>query len=41
VLDRYVFCSPCFQTECPYGHECMKEIGVEAVVRAVEELFGT
>ena len=30
VLDRYVFCSPCFKTECPYGHECMREIGVEA-----------
>jgi len=38
VLDRYVFCSPCFKTECPYGHECMEEIGVEAVVRAVETL---
>ena len=40
VLDRYVFCSPCFRTECPYGHECMKEIGVEDVARAVEELIG-
>ncbi len=39
VLDRYVFCSPCFRTECPYGHECMKEITVEAVLRAVEELI--
>jgi heptosyltransferase II len=38
VLDRYVFCSPCFKTECPYGHECLREIGVEEVVRAVEEL---
>jgi len=38
VLDRYVFCSPCFRTECPYGHECMREIGVEDVVAAVEEL---
>jgi heptosyltransferase II len=41
VLDRYVFCSPCFKTECPYGHECMKEIGVEDVMRAVEELTAT
>jgi len=41
VLDRYVFCSPCFRTECPYGHECMKEIGVEDVVRAVEGLTGS
>jgi heptosyltransferase-2 len=39
ILDRYVFCSPCFRTECPYGHECMKEIGVEEAVRAVEELL--
>ena len=41
VLDRYVFCSPCFKTDCPYGHECMKEIGVEDVMRAVEELIGS
>jgi len=40
VLDRYVFCSPCFKTECPYGHECMTEISVEDAVRAVEELAG-
>lgn len=39
VLDRYVFCSPCFKTECPYGHECMKEIAVEDVLHAVEELL--
>jgi len=39
VLDRYVFCSPCFKTDCPYGHECMKEIGVDAVVGAVEEIL--
>ncbi len=39
VLDRYVFCSPCFRNECPFGHECMKEITVEAVLRAVEELL--
>lgn len=38
VLDRYVFCSPCFKTECPYGLECMREIGVADAVRAVEEL---
>ena len=40
VLDRYVFCSPCFKTECPYGHECMREIGVKAAVAAVLELTG-
>jgi ADP-heptose:LPS heptosyltransferase len=38
VLDRYVFCSPCFREECPYGHECMKEITVEGALKAVEEL---
>ena len=40
VLDRYVFCSPCFKTECPYGHECLNEISVRDAVRAVEELVG-
>jgi heptosyltransferase-2 len=39
VLDRYVFCSPCFRQNCPYGHECMEEIGVEDALRAVEELL--
>jgi heptosyltransferase II len=40
ILDRYTFCSPCFLTECPYGHECMKEIEVDDAVRAVAELVG-
>jgi lipopolysaccharide heptosyltransferase II len=40
VLDRYVFCSPCFLKTCPYGHECMKEIEVADAVRAVEDLLG-
>jgi heptosyltransferase-2 len=39
VLDRYVFCSPCFLKECPYGHECMREISVEMVAGAVERLL--
>jgi lipopolysaccharide heptosyltransferase II len=38
VLDRYVFCSPCYLKECPYGHECMREISVETVLAAVERL---
>ncbi len=40
TLDRYVFCSPCFRTRCPYGHECMEEITVQDAVRAVEEVCG-
>jgi heptosyltransferase-2 len=39
VLDRYVFCSPCYLKECPYRHECMREISVEAVAAAVERLI--
>lgn len=39
VLDRYVFCSPCYLKECPYRHECLREISVEAVVGAVERLL--
>lgn len=38
VIDRYVFCSPCYLKECPYGHECMREISVEMVAGAVERL---
>lgn len=36
VLDRYVFCSPCFRADCPYAHECMREISVEDALKAVE-----
>ncbi len=38
VLDRYVFCSPCFLKECPYQHECMVEISPEQVKRVVDEI---
>jgi heptosyltransferase-2 len=41
ILDRYVFCSPCFLKECPFGHECMKEISPEAALQAVEELLNS
>jgi heptosyltransferase II len=39
ILDRYIFCSPCFLKECPYGHECMKEISPEDALVAVEDLL--
>ncbi len=39
VLDRYVFCSPCFLKECPYRHECMVEITPAQVKRALDELM--
>ena len=37
VLCRNLFCSPCFLKRCPYGHECMEEMGVDEVVEAVRE----
>jgi heptosyltransferase-2 len=39
ILDRYVFCSPCFLKECPYGHECMSEISTEMALEAVKKLL--
>ena len=39
VLDRYLFCSPCFLRRCPYGHECMEEITPEMALKAVEGLM--
>jgi ADP-heptose:LPS heptosyltransferase len=40
ILDRYVFCSPCFLKDCPFAHECMKEITPEMAFEAVQELVG-
>lgn len=39
VLDRYVFCSPCFLKECPYQHECMVEISPAQVKRVLDEVM--
>ncbi len=39
ILDRYLFCSPCFKRHCPYAHECMEEITPEKAVEAVESLM--
>jgi heptosyltransferase II len=41
ILDRYVFCSPCFLKQCPFGHECMREITAEMAFEAVKELIGS
>lgn len=38
VRER-VPCSPCLLRECPIDHRCMLGIGVEAVVRAAENLL--
>ncbi len=37
ILRRDLFCSPCFLKKCPYGHECMEEMTVDEVYRAVRE----
>jgi ADP-heptose:LPS heptosyltransferase len=39
VLDRYVFCSPCYLKKCPYQHECMEEITVEMALEAALSLL--
>jgi lipopolysaccharide heptosyltransferase II len=39
VIDRYLFCSPCYRKTCPYGHECMEEITVEMALAAAEGLL--
>jgi len=41
VLDRYVFCSPCFLKVCPYKHECMEEIGVDEALTEARKLLKT
>jgi len=40
VLDRYVFCSPCYLKTCPYQHECLEEITVEMALDAVLGMMG-
>ena len=41
VLDRYVFCSPCYLKKCPYQHECMEEITVELALEACLRMIGS
>ena len=38
VLDRSVVCARCYLKKCPYQHECMEEISVEAALRACLEM---
>ena len=39
VLDRYVFCSPCYRRTCPYHHECLEEITVDMAAAAARRLL--
>jgi len=41
VLDRYVFCSPCYLKKCPYQHECLEEITVEMALEAAVRMLGS
>ncbi|MEO8195509.1 MAG: lipopolysaccharide heptosyltransferase II [Thermoanaerobaculia bacterium] len=41
VIDRDLWCSPCFRKRCPLLHHgCMRGIGVEAVASAVVSALG-
>ena len=37
VLTAQAFCRPCLLRECPIDHRCMKRIGAEQVLAAVEQ----
>jgi heptosyltransferase-2 len=42
VLDRRLWCSPCFQRRCPLLHHgCLRGIGVAEVASAAETALGT
>lgn len=42
ILDRGLWCSPCFRRRCPLLHHgCMRGIGVEEVATAVESALGS
>ncbi|HZV35267.1 MAG TPA: lipopolysaccharide heptosyltransferase II [Verrucomicrobiae bacterium] len=39
LLSGHVPCSPCFLRECPIDFRCMHGISVDAVVKAISEVF--
>ncbi|MBS0290246.1 MAG: lipopolysaccharide heptosyltransferase II [Proteobacteria bacterium] len=41
IIQESLACSPCFKRTCPLSHhQCMKQLGVEKVISAVERLVG-
>jgi lipopolysaccharide heptosyltransferase II len=41
AVHKTLFCAPCERAQCRYGHECMKELGVDEVYKkAVKILVG-
>ncbi len=38
-IESKVACAPCWQLQCPYNKKCMDEIGVEDVLKVVEEIL--
>lgn len=39
VIKEDLHCIICNKLECPYNHECMKELSVEEVLKKVQKLF--
>ncbi len=39
ALSAQVFCRPCFLSECPIDHRCMKRISTDRVYAAVREFL--
>ena len=39
VAKKDLFCSPCERAQCRYGHECMKELGVDEVHRKALQIL--
>lgn len=37
VIHKRVACSPCYQRTCPIDFRCMKQIGVDEVVQAIQQ----